>query len=229
VSAAVFEQLAAQIVDGRLAAGTALPAERSLTDEFGVNRQALREALQRLDQLGLVEIRHGDATRVCDYRRSSGLDLLPRLFAAADGTIDTVVVRSVMEMRSAIGADAAALCAERMDRAGVSDLDGLVAELAALSPDDAVGLAAVDTRYWDRIVDGSGNICYRLSLNGLRRVYRPVEAAVDQVLVDERADVAGHRAIVVAVATGDAQRARKTAIRLLGRGSAALLNYVETL
>jgi DNA-binding FadR family transcriptional regulator len=230
VSAAVFDQLASQIVDGRLGVGTSLPAERSLTDQFGVNRQALREALQRLDQMGLVEIRHGDATRVCDYRRSAGLDLLPRLLTSADGTISVTVVRSVMEMRSAIGADAAALCAARLDQGGISALSGLVDSLTLASAGDVARpalLGDIDTRYWDAIVDGSDNICYRLSLNALRRVYQPVESLVDQILVDERADVAGHRAVVAAIAAGDARRARSAAIRLLARGSDALLSHLE--
>ncbi|WP_205315340.1 FadR/GntR family transcriptional regulator, partial [Nonomuraea lactucae] len=129
VSAEVFEQIAAQILDGTLASGTALPPERILTETFGVNRQALREALQRLDQLGLVRIRHGDATRVRDYRSSAGLDLLPRLFLRPDGTLDPLVVRSVMEMRAAMGADAAALCAVRAGADLVLSLRGLLGEL----------------------------------------------------------------------------------------------------
>jgi DNA-binding FadR family transcriptional regulator len=229
VSAAVFDQLVSQIVDGRLAVGASLPAERSLTDRFGVNRQALREALQRLDQLGLVEIRHGESTRVCDYRHRAGLDLLPRLFTTADGAIDATVVRSVMEMRSAVGADAAALCATRLDEAGTADLSGLVDSLASVGSGDVARLADIDTRYWDGIVDGSDNICYRLSLNALRRVYQPAESLVDRILVDERADVAGHRAVVAAIAAGDARRARSAAIRLLARGSDALLSHLDAL
>src|SRR5262245_57325410 len=137
VSLAAFDQIAHQILGGTLAAGAALPPERSLTESFAVNRQAVREALQRLDQLGLVEIRHGDATRVRDFRSSCGLDLLPRLFLRADGTVDPHVVRSVMEMRAAIGADAAALCASRADEPCVGELRGLLDELAAaLDPAD---------------------------------------------------------------------------------------------
>jgi DNA-binding FadR family transcriptional regulator len=228
VAASVFDQLAAQILDGTLMVGVALPAERTLTSELGVNRQALREALQRLDQLGLVEIRHGGVTRVRDYRHHAGLDLLPRLFTATAGQgVDATLVRSVMEMRSAVGADAAALCAERMNNAGLGRLESQVEDLAAIDPGDVAQLALIDTRFWDTIVDGSANICYQLSLNSLRRAYQPLEAVVDRLLVDERADLAGHRAVVAAIATGDAQRARKAATRLLARGSAALLSELE--
>lgn len=219
VSSAVFEQLAARILNGELLSGTALPPERSLTEALGVNRQALREALQRLDQLGLVAIRHGDATRVLDYRLSAGLDLLPRLFLRPDGTLDPAVVRSVMEMRSAIGSDAAALCAARADATRVELLRQTLAGWDTASDDDR---ALLDARFWDLVVDGSDNICYRLSLNALREAYRPAEAMVTSLLAVERSAVDGYRSVVAAIADRDAVRARNTAAALLARGAAAM-------
>lgn len=256
VATAVFEQIAARILDGTLPVGERLPAERALTEEFGVNRQALREALQRLDQLGLVEIRHGGATRVRDFRHSAGLDVLPRLFLGADGGIDTVVVRSVMEMRTAIGADAASLAAARASaevraglRAVLADLEEVVAQdgtdgarpaedttdrLAAdgevdgavrPAADATARLAAIDVRFWDLLVEGSGNVCYRLSLNVLRDAYRPVEALVDLLVDGERRDVPAHRDLIAAVEAGDGERARARAAALLDRGRAAVLAH----
>ncbi len=219
MSAEVFEQIAAQILDGTLTPGTALPPERVLTETLGVNRQALREALQRLDQLGLVEIRHGEATRVRDYRHDAGLDLLPRLFLRPDGTVDPLVVRSVMEMRAAVGADAAALCAARADPDLVLKLQRLVEELAATGEDDR---GALDGRFWDLIVDGSGNICYRLSLNALRQAYRPAEPMVARVLVAEHRAVDDYRAVVTAIAGRDAAGAARAAAALLARGTTAM-------
>jgi GntR family transcriptional repressor for pyruvate dehydrogenase complex len=226
LSAAVLEQLTTQILDGRLPAGAALPSERALTEEFGVNRQALREALQRLDQLGLVDIRHGGATRVRDYHKTAGLDLLPRLFVKGDGTVDRGVVRSVMEMRAAIGTDAAGLCAERAVPSEVDELERVVAGLAAADPDDLTSLAALDTAFWDIVVDRSDNICYRLSFNALLRVCEPVEGVVHLLLADERGDVEGHRALAGAVASGHGERARSAARRLLARGTAAMATHL---
>src|SRR4051794_169726 len=99
VSDAVFDQLQGEILAGRLAAGEALPSERALTDLLGVNRQAVREALKRLDQAGLVEINHGGVTRARDYRLSAGLDLLASLLQRPDGRVDVAVARSIVEMR----------------------------------------------------------------------------------------------------------------------------------
>jgi hypothetical protein len=54
-----------------------------------------------LAQAGLIEVRQGDTTTVRDYRRSAGLDLLPRLLTV-DGGPRLDVVRSIFETRLAL-------------------------------------------------------------------------------------------------------------------------------
>jgi DNA-binding FadR family transcriptional regulator len=223
VSGAVFDQIAGRILDGSLIAGAVLPPERVLTQEFGVNRQALREALQRLAQLGLVEIRHGGATRVCDWRRSAGLDLLP-LLTRADSAATPGVVRAMMEMRAAVGADAAALCAERADDDVIRDLRAVLADLVHC---DRAQRPAADNRFWDLVVDGSGNVCYRLALNALRASYRRAEPLVHHVLIPEHGAVERYRAVVDAIGRRDAQEARYRASALLELGTAAMNTFLS--
>lgn len=219
-ASAVFEQILAQILDGTLDPGSTLPSERVLTAELGVTRQVVREALQRLDQLGLIEIRHGEGTRVRDYRAAAGLDLLPRLFRRADGALDADVVRSVMEMRQAVGADAAALCAQRLD--DTSELRRVVAQAAA--GDRGHDLESV---FWDLVVDGSRNICYRLSLNALRQAYAPAAALVAEVLTGELTALRRYEDVIAAIEARDPERARAAAGELLGIGTAAITAFLE--
>src|SRR5512139_4292250 len=81
----VFDQILSDVVDGELAPGEALPSERRLAEVLGVSRPAVREALQRMAQTRLVEVRHGGSTTVRDFRRHAGLDLLPRLLVRRGG------------------------------------------------------------------------------------------------------------------------------------------------
>ena len=55
----VVEQIQEAILDGRLAAGQTLPAERELKEMFSISRGTLREALRVLEQKGLIEIKLG--------------------------------------------------------------------------------------------------------------------------------------------------------------------------
>ena len=57
----VAEQLLAAIRD--LPPGTKVPSERQLTKELGVGRSTVREALNGLAMLGIVEVRHGRGSR----------------------------------------------------------------------------------------------------------------------------------------------------------------------
>ena len=59
----VFDVLRDRILVNRLRPGVAL-GEVALTEEFGVSRTPVRQALQRLASLGLVEIRDGAGTFV---------------------------------------------------------------------------------------------------------------------------------------------------------------------
>src|SRR3954471_16983480 len=96
VAGRVFSTLSEEILSGRYQPGEKLPTQRTLAAELGVTMTALREALKRLEQLGLVEVRHGDAMRVTDWRSRGGLDVIAHVLFAAGG-LDRAVLADVME------------------------------------------------------------------------------------------------------------------------------------
>ncbi|MCP4063477.1 MAG: GntR family transcriptional regulator, partial [Gammaproteobacteria bacterium] len=49
----IVEQLETMILEGTLQPGERLPPERVLSEQFGVSRPSLREAIQRLTAKGL--------------------------------------------------------------------------------------------------------------------------------------------------------------------------------
>lgn len=55
----VAEQLRKLVADGALKAGDRLPSERELSEEMGVSRTSVREAVQRLEFEGILETIHG--------------------------------------------------------------------------------------------------------------------------------------------------------------------------
>ncbi|MBJ3774572.1 GntR family transcriptional regulator [Acuticoccus mangrovi] len=60
----IAQALAADIADGRYPVGGMLPTEAELCTQFGVSRSTVREALRRLQELGLVSRTQGIGTRV---------------------------------------------------------------------------------------------------------------------------------------------------------------------
>src|SRR2546428_3285725 len=171
----VFEQIVADVVGGELAPGETLPSERRLAEVLRVSRPAVREALQRMAQAGLVEVRQGDATTVRDFRRHAGLDLLPRLLLPR-GELDLAVARSVLEARLHVGPKGAALAAERGGARLEPDLRTPVAALG--SDPDPVARQRNALTFWDHVVDGADSIPFPLMFNSLRAAYEPPPEAL---------------------------------------------------
>lgn len=226
----VYDQLSGEIVEGRFGAGVNLPAERQLCETLGVNRGAIREALKRLAQAGLVSISQGGGTKVLDFRRNAGLDLLGRMLFHRDNTINFGVARSVMEMRAVLAPDIARLCAQRASAADIEAARELIERMhAAAEVDDLAELQDLSLRFWDVMVRGSGNIAYELSFNTLRETYDRLREVLVQVMAEETRDVQGHRAIAEAVARGDDATAKLKADELMNKGTRAVLGLVDAL
>lgn len=55
----IATQIRAQLAEGKLRVGNRLPSERALSEQFGVSRNTLREALRSLEHAGLVRLQKG--------------------------------------------------------------------------------------------------------------------------------------------------------------------------
>ena len=210
-SEAVHDRLRGEILSGALPAGAALPSERTLAETSGVNRHAVREAVKRLQQAGLVQVAHGGATRVLDWRRTGGLELLGDLAAHAGDP----VLRDVAEMRASIGADAARLCAERATDGTLAAVDdGAAAHAAAATFEER--LTAYEA-LWSAIVEGSGNLAYRLAYNALVAARHEGGGIDPRVYAGELEDPAASARLATAIAARDGALAARAAQDLLVR------------
>jgi GntR family transcriptional repressor for pyruvate dehydrogenase complex len=224
----VTEQLTARILRGDMQPGDALPSEHELADALGVSRPAVREALNRLAAARLVSIRHSGGKVVLDYRTSAGLELLPALLISPQGAVDEDVVRSVLEMRSALAPDVARLAALRAGPPVVAALRRTVTAMAAAHA-DLVRLQLLAGEFWEHLVDGSRNVAYRLAYNSLRASYDQSRALFTRVLADENSDVPSYAAITTAVQHRKAARAESMARKLVRRGEKAITALLRTL
>ena len=227
LSDAVFEQLREHILSGVLGAGEELPSERALCERFGVNRQALREALKRLQQLRLVAIRQGESTRVLDFRQTGGLELLVSMLFDETGGIRPDTARSFLEMRMALGPDIARLAAKRRDGDQLARIQGHLETL--LATEGAAPRQRVSLELWRVLVEASGNIAYQLAFNTMERAWVAVQDVVAGALVAELDDERGYRAMVRAIDEGKAESARRAASRLVTKGSEGVLALLEEL
>jgi len=58
----VYKQIVSLISSGKLNPGDRIPSERELANELEISRQSIREALNRAEAMGLIEIRQGEGS-----------------------------------------------------------------------------------------------------------------------------------------------------------------------
>ncbi|MCW2512184.1 MAG: lutR [Mycobacterium sp.] len=222
----VFEQIVAEVLNGDMQPGEALPSERRLAEVLGVSRPAVREAIKRLTETGLVEVRQGDATTVRDFRRHAGLDLLPRLLIRS-GEVDVTVVRSILETRLHNGPKIAELAARRRRPELAALLDSSVEALAG--EDDPVERQRHALTFWDHVVDGADSIAFRLMYNTLRATYEPALPALAVMMADEVGRPDAYRSVAAAIREGDPAAAERAARDLLEPATVGLLAALDEL
>lgn len=233
VSGDVFEQIAAEVLGGELPAGSTLPSERQLAEALGVSRPAVREALQRLAAAGLVSVRQGEATTVLDYRRSAGLEVLPRLLLRGD-TIDPAVARSILEARLHNGPKIAELAAARVRARGGAEahIDGELALLhesvdSLVAESDPLTQQRIALEFWDHVLDLADSIAFRLMYSMLRAAYEPALAALAPIMSAEVGNGGAYRDLAAAIAAGEPERAAESARALLGPATTALIHALD--
>jgi GntR family transcriptional regulator, transcriptional repressor for pyruvate dehydrogenase complex len=198
----VFARLCEAILGGRYAPGERLPTQRALAADLDVNIATVREAIKRLEQLRLVEVRHGDAMRVRDWRQSGGLDALALLTS-----VDRDVVRSLFESRRLLLSEAARLAAQRASAAQVDAIAELAGAVANAGDDRGALLA--DWHFMAALVDAAGNIVFQLIMNSVRELYLPRIGAFGGIVAhrDAWAPVYLRAAEAIRVGDGDAAAA----------------------
>jgi GntR family transcriptional regulator, transcriptional repressor for pyruvate dehydrogenase complex len=206
----VFEQLVSEIVSGGYAPDDSLPSERALTEILGVNRHVVREAIKRLEQIGLVKVVQGGPTKVLDFRQTAGLDLLAVVAEHADAIEPLpALFAATLEMRAGIGIDLSRLCAQRASRDVRADLQQLAEQLSHASAGPE--LLALDERFWQRILDGAGNLAYQLAFNSLIRAVHAIPDVSVPWLEQELRRSGYRRPLAAAIAAADEHAAAEAA------------------
>lgn len=95
----VIDQLKNQLMQNIIKPGDKLPSETELCANLGVSRGSLRSAMKVFETLGVVDIRVGDGTYVCDSVSSKNLNpLIFSLLILKPGFEDIVQFREKIEL-----------------------------------------------------------------------------------------------------------------------------------
>jgi GntR family transcriptional repressor for pyruvate dehydrogenase complex len=163
VSDHVFAELARAILQGSFAPGTSLPSERLLVERFRVSRNIARQALHRLAEMGLVQVRQGGATIVLDPHEATDLRVLAlfyRLTGQSRPALDTADMIEKQYLQGLSIVETAARRASSDALAAIQqDLDA-----AALDPAELGDFAALEERFWRALAIAADNRIFRMEV-----------------------------------------------------------------
>jgi len=192
------ELLLARIGAGEWGVGGKLPGETTLAPQLGVGRSTAREAIRILAGRGVLATRQGAGVFV------TAVEPLPTW----DAVLDRADIIAVLEARTAIEVEAAALAAERRTAADLDELRRTLAERDRRRTDIRAHVEA-DMAFHRAVVVASGNPVLRELFDGFAP--RSLQAMIDMLRIrghhGDAADQDAHGRIGDAIAARDARTA----------------------
>jgi GntR family transcriptional repressor for pyruvate dehydrogenase complex len=193
-----------------------LPSERELSLALGVNRLTLRASLARLEALGLIATRHGAGTVVASWRERAGLETLGTLVRGlklADPAWHDLV-RSTLEIRRILAAEAVALAAERHTEEDIGAI-AACAQVVLEHADDPVAFARADLAFMRAVCKAARNLGLELFLNTFAR-WPEEHPQLVTILYDDTGRLAElYPAVIDLIRSRDSEAARFLARRAI--------------
>jgi GntR family transcriptional repressor for pyruvate dehydrogenase complex len=201
-SASVFEKLLTLILSGEWKEGDRIHPERELSQELGVGRASLREALKALELIGMIDSRVGDGTFVCE--RSTFLSR-PLLWAITGNS--TTRVDELIESRLVLECEMAAFAAARATGEDLESIEEGV-RLMQAGLGDATVLLESDLKFHMAIAKAAHNKVLLNAVQMIRSLMRQWMLVTLHVPGVEQKVLAQHRVILTAIRAKDAASAR---------------------
>ncbi|MEV5541512.1 FadR/GntR family transcriptional regulator [Saccharopolyspora shandongensis] len=207
----VAERLQRDLLEQGLRPGDRLPTEPQLVERYGVSRTVIREAGRILEQRGLVDIRPGRGMTVSTPDGSA----IAQHYSLMLG-MNAMTFQQLMETRLIIEVEVAALAAARRTEEDLGDLRASL-ERAERHADDYQVCLEEDMRFHEIVTRAGGNPFFSWFMDPVNTCLRESYKDSGAYLASLPQTFAEHRAILDAIAAGDADAARRSAREHLNR------------
>ena len=149
----VFETLARAILTGELTPGEPLATQRDLAQQFNISALVVRQAIHRMEDLGLVRVKQGSTTIVLDPNESADIRLIQlRMELAEPGA---GLSGAALENQALFIVPMLVLAERRMSDDELAHSDALVAALPEQPTADEMRVFRV--AYWNGISQATRN------------------------------------------------------------------------
>ncbi len=187
----IAEILTRRITSGDYPPGTKMPTERLLSIEFGVNRHAVREALKRLEAIGLIKIKHGAGIFIDRVSFTAGIEIFDTLLTNEDGSINSGFLQDVLEFRREMVLMITRLAVERRKPRELGKICRLIDDITfAQGKYKSDEEARITLDLFEAMTVATHNEVYLLIYNTLRRIFWHLRDTFNLVLFYSEEDVA---------------------------------------
>ncbi|HVZ15302.1 MAG TPA: FadR/GntR family transcriptional regulator [Bauldia sp.] len=188
--------------------GAALPSERELSEQYGVSRTVIREAVRALMSRGLVDARAGRGLTVSQVA-ADAVSMSMRLYLHGR---DEIPYTKIHEVRAGIETDIAGYAAERATNEEIAELARMTEQMRS----EGVSLeehSQMDVEFHRAVARMTHNELYLIMLDSIGPVLLEIRRATFDLPDDRRKAYEAHKHILDAIAARDANGARE-AMRL---------------
>ncbi|TPK32954.1 transcriptional regulator NanR [Mesorhizobium sp. B2-5-4] len=214
----VFARLKRLITSGELQPGDDMPSERELMERFEVGRPAIREAMQALNNMGLVAISHGERAKVLQLTAKSIIKQVDGaakiILSSSRDTLEHLKTARIFFERGMVRE-----AAEKATSEDVQLLKATVAEQRAARGDSEAFISA-DMKFHTQIASISGNPIYvavsEATLGWLKEYHTEMLIWTGK----EKYTLTEHEEIIDRIEHRDADGAEKAMIKHLERSRA---------
>ena len=201
----VAEQMLAAILASGLPAGSHLPSERELGEQFGVSRTVIREATRSLVAKGVLDVRPGTGLTIAVADPASVAESM-NLYLRGK----SIPYEKVHEVRTVIEIQVAGLAAERGADEEIATLTQIHEEHRILTAgDDFEALAVADVEFHRQLARMTANELHLLMLDAIGDVLLEVRRETVANRADPRVTIGAHGWVLGRVAAHDPAGARE--------------------
>ena len=161
----VIDYVCTRITEGSLVVGDRLPTERQLSEQMGVSRNCVREALRSMETFGMIESRQGSGNYL-SCRMSEPISEIFSMMLMLGATN----MEDMKAFRMELDKQACRALAARANR--VTMADKLVAILGETTGDGRTPVVDVDARFHYELLQLQGNRLWMTIADAIFPVYR---------------------------------------------------------
>ena len=218
----VIAKLRLLIIEGRLKPGDRLPSEKDLCTAFDVGRSSIREALQCLEHLGLVQSRQGIGRFLAKASPAHAE-------SANWGQIfEQSPVFELMEAREYLEVVVARLAAQRASDEAIAEMELILRDIKDGAVDDPDKFFIAELEFHQALSRASGNrVLAELVRLVIRRVHGEAERFLRTVPHTCRETAEMSEQLLQAIVEGDSERAGEIMVRHLRSVSDVLRKHLS--